>query len=314
MRISGLAAGLAMFAAVGLPVVASASPDAAEPPHTVASHDPHGKKGAEPLSPKGDPKKPGNAPPSRFAPFKDATITPGVQLDGICTADFIFSSGHRVFIGYAAHCASADGSMGLNGCQEPTLPVGTPVTIRGNDGSGSVGRLAYSSWITMQSRGETDPALCMFNDFALVELSPEDVAKTNPSVPLFGGPTGLDSDGTDRGERVFSYQPNVLIPTPAKQGFSLGDEAGGLTHRVVTVPPGVPGDSGSGYLDADGEAFGVLSTRLLRGDLVENGVSDLALALDYTNAFGGLGKVRLENGTEPFSINGLRMTPLPARP
>jgi hypothetical protein len=81
-----------------------------------------------------------------------------------------------------------------------------------------------------------------------------------------------------------------------------GDSDGGLTHRVATVPPGVPGDSGSGYLDGDGEAFGVLSTQIRDGGRTSNGVADLALA--YANRYGDIGTVSLVPGTEPFALPG----------
>jgi hypothetical protein len=119
-------------------------------------------------------------------------------------------------------------------------------------------------------------------------------------VPVFGGPAGLDTDGTVFGEPVFRYQPQTGA-TKIKQGHSLGTRGGGLTHRVETRPPGGPGDSGSGYLDGDGQAFGVLSTLFTDGSAT-NGVTDLAHALDYANAYGGIGHVTLVPGREPFRL------------
>lgn len=244
--------------------------------------------------------------PSRFATAAAATITPGVRMispvgDGAvstCTAAFVFRGGERVYLGYAAHCAGSGESMGLSGCEEPALPLGTDVVIEGNDGSRTEGRLAYSSWGTMQERGETDGSRCFSNDFALVALDPADVERVNPSVPVLGGPTALDTDGTSRGEPVYSYQP-LHGGTTVKQGRSVGVSSDGLAHRVETVPPGRPGDSGSGYVDAEGDAFGVLSTLFLDGSST-NGVADLAEALAYANAYGDVGPVALVPGTEPF--------------
>ena len=42
--------------------------------------------------------------------------------------------------------------------------------------------------------------------------------------------------------------------------MSDGTGNGGWNHDVFTVTPGIPGDSGSGYMDADGNALGVVST------------------------------------------------------
>jgi hypothetical protein len=247
------------------------------------------------------------APAPDFADPDEARITPGVRMltplpdDGAsaCTASFVFAGVDALFLSYAAHCAGGGGSMGLDGCEVPTLRPGSPVIIEGRDGTRVRGTLAYSSWRTMQDQAETDRALCLYNDFALVAIDPADAGSVNPSVPVVGGPTGLDRDGTERGERVLSYQPHVSTAVQLKQGASLGDRAGGRTHRVVTDPPGDRGDSGSGFLDGGGAAFGVLSTRFL--DLRDsNGVTDLAGALAYANRYGGLGEIALVPGTEPF--------------
>jgi hypothetical protein len=246
--------------------------------------------------------------PAHAAPAAGATITPGVlmlspvdeRVTSSCTAAFVFTGDDATYLGYAAHCAGASESMGLSGCREPTLPLGTDVTIVGNDGSRASGRLAYTSWGTMQQRRETDPQLCLHNDFALVELAPADVTRVDPTVPVFGGPTGLDTDGTVFGEPVVSYQPHAG-PTSVKQGRSLGTSVGGLAHRVETRPPGRPGDSGSGYLDGEGRAFGVLSTLFTDGSST-NGVTDLGHALGYANAYGEIGHVGLVPGREPFRL------------
>lgn len=241
-----------------------------------------------------------------FASAEEATIMPGAHMitpiteedASGCTAAFVFASDDTVYLGYAAHCAG-NGLMGMSGCEEPSLPLGSPVVIEGRDGERTGGRLAYSSWLTMQELGETDDALCYLNDFALVELAAQDIGSVNPSVPEIGGPTGIDEDGTEAGEPVISYQPN----NPGdhiKDGTSLGDQGDGLTHRLSTDPPGRPGDSGAGYLDGDGEAFAILSTQLTSGERTTNGAADLALALEYANDHGGIGEVALVPGTEPF--------------
>ena len=47
----------------------------------------------------------------------------------------------------------------------------------------------------MQGKGETNPDTCAYNDLALVKIDPADVGKVNPSVPGFGGPTGVGTVG-----------------------------------------------------------------------------------------------------------------------
>jgi hypothetical protein len=248
-----------------------------------------------------------------------AAITPGVELrtpaggDVVsrCTAGFVVRSPDAVFLAYAAHCTStSEASGGIDGCTEPALPLGTPVTVFRTDGSPTVGSLAYSSWLAMQENGETDPDLCLHNDLALVALDPADVGSVDPTVPVFGGPEGLDTDGTRAGELLFSYQPNVGPAAPARQGITLGGSL--RNHDVVMVPPPVEGDSGSGYLDVGGRAVGLLSSGVVlpvAGRPADvNGVSDLAAALAYASEHGGLGRVELVSGTAPFALNDMSGT------
>lgn len=321
------AAGITILGVATLPLAASA---ATIPPSAAAtSEDPasdESKDGTyryDPERPKGHGgAAPGNRGDDRFPPFDEAVIVPGVEMltevDGgtaSCTANFVYTSGDRVFIGYAAHCAGGGSSTDVNGCTTPTSGPGTPVTIRGLDGADYAGELAYTSWFAMQEAGESDPDLCQLNDFALVEIGSDDVGRVNPSVPVFGGPDGLDEDGLDSGERVFSYQ-NAADDGPlpvmrAKQGMAVQEVGGGRSHIVATTTPGFPGDSGSGYLDGNGRAFGVLSTIFTEDGVIFNGVADLAMALDYAAGHSDLDGIAVVDGTEPFSAAGVPMSPLP---
>ena len=155
----------------------------------------------------------------------------------------------------------------------------------------------------MQTAGETDADTCAFNDLALIKLDPADYGKVNPSVPTLGGPTAL-GETTAQLDDVYSYgnsslRQGITVLSP-KLGKSLGASGGGWTHLVYTVTPGIPGDSGSGFMDDKGNAFGVLSTLQLAPVVLSNGVSDLPKALAYARAHGGP-QVTLAAGTEPFT-------------
>ena len=106
----------------------------------------------------------------------------------------------------------------------------------------------------MRALGTTDANTCAYNDFALVKVSAADKGKVNPSIPFWGGPTGIDTDGTAAGDRVWSYGNSSLragiTQLSPKTGISLGDDAadGGWSHPLYTVTPGVPGDSGSAFV------------------------------------------------------------------
>jgi len=238
-----------------------------------------------------------------WAPAATAAIHPGVQLftDGAqCTANFVFADAADVYIGQAAHCSGTGAATDTDGCTSASLPVGTPVDITGADHPGT---LVYNSWLTMQSLGEADPDTCAFNDLALVRIDPADVAKVNPSIPFWGGPTGVSTAGTALGDTVLSYGNSELrggvTALSPKEGTSVGDDGGGWSHTVYTVTPGIPGDSGSAFLDRSGRALGILSTVALAPLPASNGVGDLSRELAYLAAHTSF-QVALQNGTEPF--------------
>src|SRR5205814_9852458 len=111
-----------------------------------------------------------------WAPAATAPIHPGVQTvtaGAQCTANFAFTSGTTVYIGQAAHCSGTGGSTETDGCTSGTLPVGTPVDVTGASPPGTI---VYSSWVTMQANGESNPDTCAYNDLALVQLSAADAA------------------------------------------------------------------------------------------------------------------------------------------
>jgi len=93
-------------------------------------------------------------------------------------------------------------------------------------------------------------------------------------------------------------------PLSPKFGLSLGDTGGGWSHTVSTLTPGIPGDSGSGFLDDQGEAIGVLSTLNIAPTPASNGVGDLGRELDHAQAHSGLDRLRLVPGTREFSPLG----------
>jgi len=252
-----------------------------------------------------------------WAPAATAAIHPGVMMytqGAQCTANFVFTdAAANVYVGYAAHCAGLGAATDTNGCDSATLPVGTPVTFN-NGGSliseGTIvgrGTLAYSSWVTMQGKHETDANACAYNDLALVKVAAADVAKVNPSVPFWGGPVGIDTNGTAAGDQLYTYGNSSLrfglTQLSPHTGISLGDDAadGGWSHPLYTVSPGVPGDSGSAFLSADGSAVGVLSTLGLAPLPLSNNIGDLAHELAYAQANSGISGLTLVNGTEPFS-------------
>jgi hypothetical protein len=233
-------------------------------------------------------------------------IHPGIATitdKAACTSNFIFLDGdNHAYLGQAAHCSGTGNATETNGCSSKSLPLGTPV---GLGASGVKGSLVYNSWTAMQAAGEKNPATCANNDFALVRIPDQALPKTNPSIPVFGGPTELRTTPVEAGEAVLSYGASPLrggisLLSP-KQGVSLGTGEEGWAHQVYTATPGVPGDSGSGFFDSNGRAFGVLSTLALVPVPGSNGVADLAKALAYAQKHSGIKGLHLAKGTAPFA-------------
>lgn len=264
---------------------------------------------------------PGEAAPAKrrttWTAVSKATITPGVMMytaGAQCTANFVFSDASGgVYVGYAAHCAGKGESTDTDGCSTASVPIGTKVDfVRGGSlVSGGTrlggGTLAYSSWLTEKKLGTTDAATCAYNDFALVKVDAKDVKKVNPSVPFFGGPTGIDTTGLALGERVYSYGNSSLrgglsVLSP-KFGLGLGDSSAdeGWSHPLYTATPGIPGDSGSGFMTAGGKAIGTLSTVVIAPLAGSNNIGNLAKELAFAQKHSGIKGLQLVKGTKKFS-------------
>jgi hypothetical protein len=239
---------------------------------------------------------------SAWAPASTAAIHPGVMTNtegsGQCTSNFIFQEGSDTYIGQAAHCSSTGAATDTNGCTAASLPLGTKVDV---DGASVRGTMVYNSWLTMQGNGEADEETCAYNDLALVKLDPADVPKINPSIPTFGGPTGI---GTAKaGDQIYTYgnsslRQGISLLSP-KSGAVVEVTPGGWSYSLYTVTPGIPGDSGSAFLNSTGQALGTLSTVAIAPLPASNGVGDIGRELAYARAHGHP-DLQLVNGTEPF--------------
>ena len=245
---------------------------------------------------------------SRWAAAPVATIHPGVMTYtpvGQCTANFVYFNGPEVYIGQAAHCAGTGASNETNGCDSGSLPLGIPVEI---EGASKPGTMVYSSWLAMQKAHEKDPNACAYNDFALVRVDPADRAKVNPTIPHWGGPTGVSRTPNPGGAALYSLGNSSLrggiVLLQPKLALSLGTDGDGWSHPAYQLLPGIPGDSGSAMVDAQGRASGVLSTIAITPLPASNNFADAYRTLKYAQAHGFPGLL-LALGTTPFNPNQL---------
>lgn len=249
-----------------------------------------------------------------WAPAGSAAVHPGIMTytaNSQCTANFVFTRGSEVFLGQAAHCAGTGAATDTNGCTAASLPLGQEVQdVNGNH----LGTIAYSSWVAMKNVGETDPDLCSYNDFALIRLATGSggttdwVSQTNPSVPIYGGPTGVRTSGLAILDDVYAIG-NTSLRLGISQlsnhhGYSVQELGNGWSHQVYTVTPGIPGDSGGPLLTADGSAAGLLSTVGLYPLVLSNNFADLSRVIGYARAHGmsGLNLVKGDVGFTPTLI------------
>ena len=248
------------------------------------------------------------AGPPEWAPAEAATIFPGARIKTgnlFCTANFVFYDAKgNAYVGQAARCAGAAPSADADkdGCAARSLPLGTNVLF---PDSRVTGTLAYSSWITMQEDvGEKDVTTCRANDFALIRVPDFAIGQVNPSVPLFGGPVGLDSDGTEPGEIVVGWANSDIRGTmedvKARQGFSVGDGPGNWVHLIYGVTPSIDGDGGGPYLDGGGNALGSLQGTIVGPPPAADAITDVAKALAYARRHSGIEGLQLALGTKKF--------------
>ncbi len=258
---------------------------------------------------------------SAWAPESSATVHPGIEtftgassfLGGAsqCTANFVFTdSSGNVYLGQAAHCSSTGEDTETDGCSTQSLPLGTAIytgdLVNGVLEEGTeIGTLAYNSWLSMQKEKQANADTCAYNDLALIKLTGGQ-SDANPTVPFWGGPNGLAAGPSAAGETVFTYGNSVLrggiTALSPKLGVSLGEQepVEGWSEQVYTVSPGIPGDSGSAYMNSSGAALGVLSTVEFAPVPASNGVGTLAKELAYANSATGLG-LKVATGTKAFS-------------
>ena len=106
-----------------------------------------------------------------------------------------------------------------------------------------------------------------------------------------------------------SLRQGVAVLSP-KTGISLGTEGNGWTHPVYTLTPGIPGDSGSAFVNATGQAIGVLSTLSIAPLPASNNVSDIGHMLAYARAHSSFSGLQLVNGTQAFTPSLIGLVPI----
>jgi hypothetical protein len=226
-------------------------------------------------------------------------IGPGTQLvtaGRACTANFVFRDArHRVFLGYAASCATRSLVPAGRACSARSLPLGTRVRLADGGRTLGYGELRYSSLRSLRRAGVTDAATCAANDFALVQVRGAARRQVRSSVPYWGGPSDLGALPAT-GAMVFGLaRPSANARTLPRAGTVTADGTGSVS--VSTPLASTRRARGGGFLDDEGRAVGILTASTANGG---NTVVSLADAVVYA-AGHGIAGLRLVRGHEAFT-------------
>jgi hypothetical protein len=239
---------------------------------------------------------PGSAasPAGPWAPAATAKIHPGVRVTIAgthCIAGFVLKQRHRVFVTVPASCTGVSAGRSTDGCSEAQVPPGLPVKIQGARHDGIV---VYSSFTRMQLTGEQRAKRCENNSLSLIKVDRRDVKRVNPSVPVVGGPTGVDKSQP--------AAPDVLTvfmngPTKAQ---ALSTTSGGWQHTALVDGSVDVTAVGSPVLTDAGKALGMV-TVVPQTEGGQSTVTDLGRELGALRATPGFTHVHLVEGTSDFA-------------
>jgi hypothetical protein len=216
--------------------------------------------------------------------------------DVTCRAGFVLTDGKRVFLTLPASCTGVSGGAATDGCSEAQIPSTLPAKIQG---ARHPGHVAYSSFVQMQLRGETRVNRCRYNSLSLVRLDRRDIKRTNPSVPISGGPTGIA-----RSASAFPDQLTVFLTSPTRAQATKTTN-NGWAHTMVVDGQVDSLAVGSPVLNENGRALGMVTVIPPQGTPGQTTVSDFYLVMRALRNTKGFHHVHLAVGTKKFTAPAL---------
>jgi hypothetical protein len=230
-----------------------------------------------------------------WASAATAKIHPGVMVtiaDVTCRAGYVLTDGRRVFLAMPASCTGVSGGEMSDGCSEAQVPNTLPAKIQGAKYDGKV---AYSSFVQMQLSGATAPNKCVYNSIALVKLDRRDIKRTNPSLPIVGGPTGVSRDAP-----AFPDQLTVLLASPANAQATTTSN-NGWAHSMIVDGHVDRLAVGSPVLTENGKALGMVTFIPPQGGPGETKVGDFYKIMRSLRNHAGFENVHLAKGTAEYT-------------
>jgi len=152
-----------------------------------------------------------------------------------CSANFVFQKSSSYGLGTAGHCTEALGS-------DVTAYV-VPPPGQGLPGIYNIGRIS------------TSHDNVVGDDFAMIDIYPEFNGWMNPTMPVWGGPTGTYTSTLPTVAKHFGHGTAVGTGGTPRAGIApILNARGGNAFAWYGI--GAPGDSGSAVNAAAGEALG----------------------------------------------------------
>jgi hypothetical protein len=146
-----------------------------------------------------------------------------------CTANYVFKKRTTFGLGTAGHCAARDA---LGAYSDVTAYVVPPLTSGKLPGIYHIGRFVLS-----RDNGVGDA-------FAMVAIYPQYHSWVNPTMPVWGGPTGIKRDASPTVVEHFGHGTAVGAGGTPRAGVApIWTARGGRAFAWYGV--GAPGDSGS---------------------------------------------------------------------
>ncbi len=248
---------------------------------------------------------------SAWAPADQATIHPGVQtVHGRRPVHRQLRLPGRlatVYLGQAAHCSGTGGATETNGCDSGTLPLGTPVEI---DGAVAAGNARLQLLADDAGERRDRPRHLRVQR---PRAGPDRPGRRRQRQPL--GPRLRRPDRPRRqpsaslGSTVYSYGNSSncafgVTKLSPKQGVRRPERRRRLEpHVVYTLTPGIPGDSGSGFLNEAARRSACSARCRSRRWPAPTASATCSESSPTRDANGGFPALQLVPGTEPFNAD-----------
>lgn len=169
-----------------------------------------------------------------------------------CTANFVFKKRNTYGLGTAGHCAAKDA---IGAYPDVTAYVVPPA------GQGAPGFYHIGKFVLSRNNGVGE-------DFAMISIYPQYASWMNPTMPVWGGPTGVYTSNAPTVVKHFGHGLVVGTGGTPRAGVApVWDAENGKAFAWYGA--GLNGDSGSAVNVATGEGAGNFTHIVLFDDKLE---------------------------------------------